>query len=200
MVVVRCSHGDLYVLLSGASAEVWVEGPSLPEIPDEVRSVVRDRIGEDELTILEELVERGPTTDTVLAEALDTRTSTIRRALYQLYEERIADYEENRDREKGWLTFVWDYTPHEAMRALNDARKEAVREIEAEIEEAQEKELFACEMGHARLEFADAMDVDFHCPECEGMLEREDRQERVASLEDQLNGLRDAPGPEAAEA
>lgn len=191
MVVVRSSRGDLWVLLSGTRKEGRVEGPRLSEIPDEVRSVVLDRIGEDELTILEELVERGPTTDTVLAEALDARTSTIRRALYQLYEERIADYEENRDREKGWLTFVWDYTPQEAMRALDDAREAAVRELEAEIEEAQEKELFECESGHGRLEFADAMDVEFHCPECGGMLEREDTEERVATLEDQLSGLRE---------
>ncbi len=163
----------------------------MTDIPEEVRTVVRERIGDEELDILEHLAEMGPTTDTVLAEELDARTSTIRKALYQLYEQRIADYEENRDKEKGWLTFVWDYTPREAMRALDEARRESAQEIRAEIEEARQKEMFACQGGHARYEFADAMDLEFHCPRCGGALEREDPQERIQSLENQLESLQD---------
>lgn len=159
------------------------------DIPDEVRAVVEDEYGEEELSVLEHLVEMGPTTDTVLAEELDAQTSTIRRALYQLYEQRIADYEENRDEEKGWLTFVWDYTPREAQRALDEARREAADELREEIQEAREKEMFGCPSGHVRVEFAEAMDMEFHCPRCGGSLEREDTEERVSRLRDQLNSL-----------
>lgn len=159
------------------------------EIPDEVRTVVEERIGDEELSILESLADLGPTTDTTLAEALDTRTSTIRKALYQLYEQRIADYEENRDPENGWLTFVWEYTPEEAMRALDDARQQAAEEIREEIEHARENEIFSCPSGHVRTDFAEAMDLEFHCPRCGGSLEREDQASRIEALQEQLDAL-----------
>lgn len=161
----------------------------MTEIPDEVRTVVEDRIGDEELSILEQLADLGPTTDTVLAEVLDTRTSTIRKALYQLYEQRIADYEENRDPENGWLTFVWSYTPQEAQRALDEARHEAAEEIRQEIQYAQEHEMFNCPTGHGRVEFSEAMDLEFHCPRCGGQLEREDSEARIEALEEQLASL-----------
>lgn len=161
----------------------------MTDIPDEVRQVVSERIGDDELTILERLADLGPTTDTVLAEELDTRTSTIRKALYQLYERRIADYRENRDPENGWLTFVWQYTPQEAMRALDDARQEAAEEIREEIQRARENELFSCPSDHVRVEFSEAMDLEFHCPRCGGSLEREDQETRIQALQEQLSAL-----------
>lgn len=164
-------------------------GSALADIPDEVREVVEQRIGDDELTILEHLADKGPTTDTTLAEALDTRTSTIRKALYKLYEERIADYEENRDPENGWLTFVWQFTPEQAMRSLEEARQAAAEEIEKEIEHTRENEIFTCPAGHGRVEFTEAMDMEFHCPQCGDSLEREDPQARIEALEEQLESL-----------
>lgn len=161
----------------------------MTEIPEDVRETVEMEIGEEGLTILEHLVELGPTTDTVLAEALDARTSTIRRNLYQLYEERIADYRENRDPEKGWLTFVWSYTPEEAKRGLEEARKEAAEELREEIEHVKESQTFVCPDEHVRMEFAEAMDLEFHCPRCGVSVEREDESERIQHLREQLESI-----------
>jgi len=159
------------------------------DIPDTVRNHVQDEWGEDELTILEHLVDEGPTTDTVLAEQLDTKTSTIRKALYRLYEDRIADYRENRDEEKGWLTFVWSYTPDQAKRELAEARQEAADEIREEIQELKQNELFACPRGHVQLEFARAMDLEFHCPECGVEVDPVDEEQRIQQLQEQLESI-----------
>lgn len=161
----------------------------MSEIPDDVRSTVEQEIGEEGLTILEHLAELGPTTDTVLAEELDAKTSTIRKNLYQLYEERIADYRENRDEEKGWLTFVWSFTPGEAQRELEQAREAAAEEIREEIERVKDSELFVCPDEHVRLEFAEAMDLEFHCPRCGASVEREDASERLEQLQEQLEAI-----------
>lgn len=161
----------------------------MTQIPEEVRDIVQAEMGEDGLTILENLAEMGSATDTDLAELLDTRTSTIRKALYQLYEQRIADYEENRDPSNGWLTFVWSYTPEQAMRSLEEAKQEAAQEIQAEIEATASQEHFVCPEGHTRLDFARAMDLEFHCPDCGLAIEPEDREQRVAQLESQLASL-----------
>lgn len=161
----------------------------MSEIPEDVRRTVEDEIGEEGLRILEELADQGPTTDTVLAEELDERTSTIRRNLYQLYEERIADYRENRDPEKGWLTFVWSFTPEEAKRELESAREAAADEIREEIERVKESQMFVCPDDHVRLEFAEAMDLEFHCPRCGVSVELEDTSQRLADLQEQLESL-----------
>lgn len=161
----------------------------MTEIPDDVRQTVQEEIGEEGLTILEQLAELGPTTDTVLAEKLDARTSTIRKNLYQLYEERIADYRENRDPENGWLTFVWSYTPEEAKRGLREAREQAAEQIREEIEHVKQSQLFVCPDEHVRLDFAEAMDLEFHCPRCGVSVEREDEGERIRSLRDQLESI-----------
>ena len=182
--------GNFAIPFSVVREEPWhARSAPMTEIPDDVRETVEEEIGEEGLVILEHLAELGPTTDTVLAEELDAQTSTIRRNLYQLYEERIADYRENRDPENGWLTFVWSFTPREAKRELEEAREAAVEEIREEIERVKESQLFVCPDEHVRLEFAEAMDLEFHCPRCGVSVEREDTSERLADLREQLEAL-----------
>jgi transcription initiation factor TFIIE subunit alpha len=162
---------------------------STARIPDEVRSLVRQDAGEEAVDVLEALAERGRSTDTDLAESLGLRTSQIRRALYSMYERRFADYAENRDPATGWLTFVWEYTPAQAERALSEAKRKAAVELRAEIDRERTAEFFACPQGHVRMEFASAMDVSFACPECGSPFEPVDKEARIAELTAQLESL-----------
>lgn len=164
----------------------------MADIPIELITRVREELGAEGLEVLENLADLGKATDTDLAELLGTRTSTIRKALYTMYEQRVADYAEHRDPATGWLTFVWQYTPEQAQRALDDARHKAAQSLRREIEEEATKEFYRCPAGHARMEFGQAMDMRFCCPDCGQPVEPEDRAERLAALEAQLSELEKA--------
>lgn len=162
------------------------------DIPNEVKLRVREELGTEGLDVLTNLAEMGKATDTDLAELLGTRTSTIRRALYGMYEQRVADYAEHRDPATGWLTFVWKYTPEQAMRALDDARRKAADQVREEIAALEGNEFFACPAGHTRMDFATAMDWRFCCPDCGGEMAAEDKGARLANLEAQLAALEES--------
>lgn len=161
----------------------------MAEVPDDVRELISEKLGDDGVEILDQLAELGEATDTELSELLDKRTSQIRKALYGMYEERVADYEENRDPSNGWLTFVWQITPEQAMRSMEEARAKAAEEIRKEIAYEREKDFYACPNACARLPFEEAMDFEFACPDCGNQLEHEEPEARIEELNDQLQSL-----------
>lgn len=166
-----------------------MERTPLVRVPDEIRSVVSAELGEDGVEILDQLAELGEATDTTLSELLDKRTSQIRKALYGMYEHRIADYAEHRDPENGWLTFVWQITPEQGVTNLEQAKQEAAEELRAQIDYEREHDFYTCPKDHMRLPFCEAMDVEFTCAHCGDHLEAEDKEQRLAELDAQLKSL-----------
>ncbi len=161
----------------------------MAEVPDDVRGLISEKLGDEGVEILDQLAELGEATDTELSELLDKRTSQIRKALYGMYEERVADYEEHRDPSNGWLTFVWQITPEQAMRSMEDARAKAAEEIRKEIAYEKDKDFYACPNACSRLPFEEAMDFEFACPDCGSALEHEDPDARIQELNEQLQSL-----------
>ena len=159
------------------------------QIPEDIRNLVHHELGDETVEVLDQLAALGEATDTDLAELLDKRTSQIRKALYGMYEQRVADYEEHRDPTNGWLTFVWQCTPEQAMRAMEDAKRKAADELRQQIEYEKENDFYACPDGHLRLPFESAMDFEFACPDCGRQLDHEDKQARLAELQDHLSSL-----------
>ena len=68
-----------------------------------VREYFRKMIGEEGMKIMENVPE-GEITDEEIARLSDTKLTAVRKVLYTLYENRIAEYRTERDDTSGWRT------------------------------------------------------------------------------------------------
>jgi len=70
-----------------------------------VKGYLRNLVGDEGLEIVEK-VPLGELTDEKIAEETGANLNTVRRTLYVLYENRLARYRRERDRDSGWLTYI----------------------------------------------------------------------------------------------
>lgn len=141
-------------------------------------------------TLLEEFTEA---TDTDIAERLGEKPSHVRKVLYDLYEARLAEYYQKKDKETGWQTFHWKLSIENALRTIELHRRKQLEELEAKLKTEEDNEFFTCK-DHAkgRLNFEQASGVNFRCPDCGGVMEAEDKRLVAAEIRKQIDELKRA--------
>jgi transcription initiation factor TFIIE subunit alpha len=143
--------------------------------------------GEHGLQVAKLLDEMGEATDTDMAERLGEKPSHVRKVLYDLYEARIAEYYQKKDKETGWQTFHWKLNFENALRTLELHQRKRLEELEHKLKQEEDTQFFACRNHpRARLSFEQASDLGFRCPECQGVLEAEDKKAIISAIQAEI--------------
>ncbi|MBI4392818.1 MAG: hypothetical protein HY556_03340 [Euryarchaeota archaeon] len=156
----------------------------------ELRKYVVDSCGEEGLSMAKILGEMKDATDTEIAEKLGEKPSHVRKALYHLYEARVAEYYQKKDKETGWQTFHWKLSLENAKHAMEKRKESAVKNLETKLEFEQSHRFFICPRDQSRLSFEEATENVFHCPKCNGPLDYEENKGQVKELKHQIEEMR----------
>ena len=133
----------------------------------------------------------GEVTDEELAEELGLELNDVRRALFILYENDLADYRRLRDEDSGWLTYLWTLEYDSVPENLREEMHRLLDALEERREYERNHEFFLCEVDSIRFEFGEAMDFGFECPQCGSELEAMDNGRLVAAMDERIGELRD---------
>ncbi|EMA52150.1 transcription factor TFIIE subunit alpha [Halococcus thailandensis] len=132
----------------------------------------------------------GEVTDEELAEELDLELNDVRRALFILYENDLADYRRLRDEDSGWLTYLWTLEYGSIPENLRDEMHRLLDALEERREYERNHEFFLCEVDSIRFEFEEAMEFGFECPQCGSELDALDNDHLVTAMDDRIDELR----------
>lgn len=158
-----------------------------------IKAYIEMTAGENGLQVAKLLQELGEATDTDIAERLGEKPSHVRKILYDLYEARLAEYYQKKDKETGWQTFHWKLSPENALRTIELHRKKQLEALEAKLKDEEENQFFACKKHpEPRFGFDAATDANFVCPTCGSPLEEQDKRAIVAQLKQQIADLKKA--------
>ena len=136
----------------------------------------------------------GEVTDEELAEELGLELNDVRRALFILYENDLANYRRLRDEDSGWLTYLWTFEYDNIPEQLESEMYDLHEALDERREYELDHEFYLCENCGIRFEFGDAMDYGFECPDCGSSLNAMENtalidamDERIDELESELN-------------
>ena len=136
----------------------------------------------------------GEVTDEELAEELGLELNDVRRALFILYENDLAEYRRVRDEDSGWLTYLWTFQYENIPENLEEEMYRLLDGLEERREYERGHQFYLCEVDSIRFEFGEAMEFGFECPECGSPLESMENtmlvdamEERIAALREELN-------------
>ena len=132
----------------------------------------------------------GEVTDEELAEDLDLELNDVRRALFILYENDLANYRRLRDEDSGWLTYLWTLEYDSIPENLRDEMERLLDALEERREYERNHEFFLCEVDSIRFEFEEAMEFGFECPQCGSELDALDNDHLVTAMDDRIGELR----------
>jgi len=156
----------------------------------ELFELAMDMGGEEAVEVIKALEKKKEATDEELAEMTNIRVNTVRKVLYMLYDQGLAEFKRIRDKETGWYYYYWRLETKrlpEIIRAKKMAELKKLREM---LEEETSEIYYHCGTpGHPKLTFDEAMEYEFQCPICGQMLMQYDNTQVVEELKKRIEEL-----------
>jgi len=149
-------------------------------------------LGEEGLPLIRELYGKENVSEFDLANRTKKDIKVIRKQLYLLYNNNVVGFTRKKDKQKGWYIYYWTLLPESILFLYIKKRKEKVAELKAKLEQQDKEIFFSCKNNCVKLNFDQAVDFDFHCPECGELVsqvggeEPEQIKKKIAELEEEL--------------
>ncbi len=141
-----------------------------------IEEILLDLLGPEGKPLVQQLYGKENVSEFELANKTKKDIKLIRRMLYTLYNHNVIGFIRKKDKQKGWYIYYWTILPENVKFAYFKKKKEQLLRFREQLE-AEKKELFyLCPGKCVRLNFDQAMEFEFHCPEC-GQLASQDSSE-----------------------
>ena len=145
---------------------------------------------EENLDIVQCLLD-GIGTDEEIAEKTGIKLNIVRKVLYKLYDEGLASYKRDKDKETQWYTYDWEFKVDELQKLKLKRCNTELKELNERLDYEENNMFFICPSGHYRLDFEDSSSVEFIFPQCVAELEFDDNKDVIDELKDHIEFIED---------
>ncbi|UOY09869.1 transcription factor E [Methanonatronarchaeum sp. AMET6-2] len=156
-----------------------------------IRDFIKQVSGEEALQVVRELQERETAVDEELAENVELELNDVRRILYQLYQNGLAEYTRSRNSNTGWITYTWRLDLENAENVMEKRKKQIISELEQRLTFEEENVFYLCPENHVKLTFEEATDINFKCPECGEGLMHDENTEVIEEIKNEIERLKE---------
>jgi len=129
-----------------------------------------------------ERIEGKEITDQELAEKLGEDINTTRKNLYKLLDYNLVTYRRTRDKKNGWIIFFFQANFGGYENILIERNLKQVENWKNLLDYEKGNMWYTCDAGCTRVIFDKATEMDFRCPQCEGLLNFKDNTQRINDL------------------
>jgi transcription initiation factor TFIIE subunit alpha len=160
-------------------------------ISKDTADVITRVVGDDVLPVVKYLQDRKNVSEFKIAESIKLEVNATRNMLYRLHTHNLVTYVRKKDRQKGWYISYWTFN----KRRIKDLQKHNDAEDLTKLRERLDKEVqnqnsyFICPNLCMRLDFEEATNLDYKCPECGQLLKNQDNTKTISNLKDKLKEL-----------
>ncbi len=144
--------------------------------PKKIEQILVAMLGEDGLSLIQELMKKDNISEFDLATKIKRDIKVVRKMLYTLYNSNLVAFTRKKDKIKGWYIYYWTLVPDSVRFNYFKMIRERIAKLEEQLEQERRELFFVCPNKCTRLNFDQAMDFEFHCPEC-GQLINQDNSE-----------------------
>jgi len=160
---------------------------------DILNTFVEEIGGNDALQIIEILSEEKEITDEQIASETELRLNVVRKILYKLYDNQLAAYRRTRDQNTGWFVYYWKLVPDRVKELLLKRKRQVLKILEDRLSYERMNMFFECSTPTCpRCTFNQAVENSFKCPTCGKVLNHQQNEQMVTTLEEKLKKLRRA--------
>ena len=158
-----------------------------------VRGYIYKLVGDDGMKIVVKMIETVPdkeVTDEKIQEISKINLNLVRKTLYILYENHLAMYRRERDKDSGWLTYLWKLDLDNTENMLKNETRKLIKKLERRLE-FENNEFFVCDdKEHHRILFDYAMDANFTCPVDGSPMQYYDNSEEKRAIQERIDSLK----------
>jgi len=118
--------------------------------------------------------------------------NAIRKTLFKLYENRLANYRREREPDTGWLTYHWTIHLENINSRLDIEVEKLLHNLRDRLDFEINNVFYTCNNNCTRFLFETAAETDFICPVCANELFYQDNSEMVDKLSYRVSELESA--------
>ncbi len=147
-----------------------------------IEEILVEIITVDGLPLIRQLQGKDNISEFELAMKIKKDIKVVRKMLYFLYNNNLVGFTRKKDKEKGWYIYYWTLLPESIKYIYVKKRKDRLEKLKQQLEEEHKELFFVCPKRCSRLNFDQAMDFEFHCPECGELVTQDNSQKTVEEL------------------
>jgi len=120
------------------------------------------------------------------------KLNTVRKTLYKLYSEKLAQFRRIRDKSTGWFIYYWWHEFDLLEEILLEKKKLVEEKLRERLEFEQNNYFFVCDdciNTNTKYNFEDAFEMNFRCPDCGGVLKAQENEDLIQFLKEKIARL-----------
>ena len=148
-----------------------------------IEGLIMGILGEEGLRLTKQLQGNDNISEFTLATKLRRDIKLVRKMLYHLYNNNLVSFTRKKDKQKGWYIYYWTFVPESLKFLYIKNKKERLARFKEQLAREEAEQFFSCPKNCVRLDFDQAMDFEFRCPECgELIIQDMDKDNTVSEL------------------
>lgn len=154
-----------------------------------VEEVIAQIAGDDVLPLVQAIKNKKNVSEFKLAEKIKQEINITRNMLYRLYHANLVSFIRRKDKAKGWYIYYWTFKPKHIKYLADDLKKQRLEKLKERIEREKDGHFFICQNKCMRLNFEQAVDFFYKCPECGQLMQQEDNNSTIIRLEEDIRRI-----------
>jgi len=151
-----------------------------------IDSVITEVAGADVIPLVDTLKKKKNISEFDLAKDIDREVNQTRNMLYRLFNANLVTFIRKKDKQKGWYIYYWTFNPKRVQYLFTYLKRKRLQKLEERVEREESNHFFMCMNKCIRLDFEQAMDFEFKCPECNEIMNQEENQAVVDNVKKEI--------------
>jgi len=154
-----------------------------------VEEVVEEVAGDDVIPLVKVLKNKKNISEFKLAESIKEEVNTTRNMLYRLYDSNLVSFVRKKDKKKGWYIYYWTFDTKKIKYLALKLKQKRLNKLKDRLDREKNNHFYSCDSQCIRLDFDQAMNFEFKCPECGNLIDQEDNKEEIKNIEKEIKEL-----------
>lgn len=155
-----------------------------------LRGLLLNLVGDEGIKVITNMPE-GEVTDEEVSQVTDVALNVVRRTLYILFENRLAFYRRERNKDSGWLTYLWKLDLSGINNLLDDQLIKLIKNLKIKLDFENSNMFYICNNNCGRFVFDVVSETEFLCPICGDDVIYQDNEIVKQCLIKRINELED---------
>ena len=155
-----------------------------------IDEIITRVVGEDALPLVHMLKNKKNVSEFKIAESIERQINETRNALYRLYHANLVSFIRKKDKKKGWYIYYWTFNPKRIKYLAADIKKQRHGQLTERLEREKNNVFFSCKNTCIRLNFEQAIDFNYKCPECGEIMQQEENEQKIKEIEKEIKELK----------
>ena len=151
-----------------------------------METVISEVVGSDTLPLVKALLKQKNQSEFMISTKIKTPVDVIRNRLYKLYNNNLVTYIRKKDKKKGWYIYYWTLNLNRIKYLEMDLKQKKIERLKERVLREESNNFFSCTNGCIRVDFDQATNFNYQCPECGEILNQEDNVDKIDTIKKEI--------------